>query len=1113
MGARMREHDWSTSPLGALQGWPQSLRSAVSIMLHSRHPMFIAWGPQLAFLYNESYIPLVGAKHPQPLGHPFAQIWAENWHDVWVSMERALAGEATWSEDMHLIRMCNGYPEDTWCTFSYSPVRDEGGAVGGVFCACIETTAKVLAEQRLQFQLALGERLMQLTDPAEIMATAAETLARQLIAPRIGYAEIDSEQRTISVERDWTMEGTSSLAGTTRELESFGPALVAELRAGRTLRLDDIAADPRSEPYVCGYASMGVHAGIMVPLTKEGRLTALLYVHESRPRRWSDAEVALARDAAQRTWSSVARARAEQERGAAERILNQERIAESARLRELFAQAPGFMAVLRGPEHVFELANEAFVRLVGERELLGKTVREALPDVAGQGFYERLDHVYATGESSHTQEAPIKVQRSSGAAEQRFVDFMYQPVIAPAGGVTAIFVEGYDVTERKRANEALRESEMRLRLAMQAGRMAQVTFYPGTGRVDHSPEYAELLGYDRDRELSLPEVRNRYHPADMERVMAERAAILTNPENYYEVEHRVTQPDGTLRWLYGRGEVGRDERGTAVSVNAVYLDVTEQKRIEAALRESETQFRTFAQAVPNQVWAADVTGRLYWFNERVYEYTGFSPGDLGGHAWSRVLHQEDLLRTVNAWSASLAKGTAYEIEFRIRRADGAYRWHLARALPIRAADGSVLRWIGTNTDIEDQKLAAAELASLNATLETRVQQRSNELREAEEALRHAQKMEAVGQLTGGIAHDFNNMLTGIIGSLDIVRRRFHQGRISDVDRFIEAAITSASRAAGLTHRLLAFSRRQSLDPKPIEMNRLVASMGELLQRTLGENISLIMNLQQDLWMAEADENQLESSLLNLVINARDAMPEGGRLTVRTHNEHMREAHTAGPELLLPGEYVVLCVNDNGVGMPPDVVQRAFDPFFTTKPMGQGTGLGLSMIYGFVKQSRGHVQLQSELGRGTTVKLYLPRSRGEAQPDVPSQNTEAPRARAGETVLIVEDDAAVRMLVIEVLREFGYAFVEAGDAQAAVPILQSSQRIDLLISDVGLPGMDGRQLADVARRVRPELKVLFTTGYAQNASLRSGFLEPGMDMIMKPFALDALATKIRGMLIG
>jgi PAS domain S-box-containing protein len=484
---------------------------------------------------------------------------------------------------------------------------------------------------------------------------------------------------------------------------------------------------------------------------------------------------------------------------------------------------------------------------------------------------------------------------------------------------------------------------------------------------------------------------------------------------------------------------------------------------------------------------------------------------LSYHDWLSSVHAEDQPRMQSALQHTLDSGADFIIEFRNVWPDGSVHWIDIRARAIRAQNGRVSLLSGVTSDITERKLAEQQLRRLNETLEQQVEERTSQLRHNEEVLRQSQKMEAVGQLTGGIAHDFNNMLTGIIGSLELLRRRLARGRTDDLDGLIDLGVTSANRAAALTHRLLAFSRRQSLDPKPVLMNDLVNSMGELLNRSVNESIRLDMCLDPELWTAEADPNQLESALLNLVLNARDAMPDGGMLMIETFNRRLDREFTNAYENLLPGDYVVLSVRDTGCGMPENVISRAFDPFFTTKPIGQGTGLGLSMIYGFSKQSHGHVAIESQVGDGTTVQLFLPRYQGAEQQEAPALPNDTPQAREGETILLVEDDPAVRALVSQVLSELGYAYVEAGDAVGAIPILESSQRIDLMISDVGLPGMNGRQLADIGRQLRADLKVLFITGYAENASARSGFLEEGMQMITKPFAFDQLTAKVREMI--
>jgi signal transduction histidine kinase len=422
--------------------------------------------------------------------------------------------------------------------------------------------------------------------------------------------------------------------------------------------------------------------------------------------------------------------------------------------------------------------------------------------------------------------------------------------------------------------------------------------------------------------------------------------------------------------------------------------------------------------------------------------------------------------------------------------------------------------------LEASRQALADAAS---RLEDQVRERTAELEDAlarlqaetaerervESSLRQVQKMEAVGQLTGGIAHDFNNMLTGITGSLDLMRRRIAEGRIDQLDRYMDAASTSAERAAALTHRLLAFARRQSLDPRSVEVNDLIRSISALIEQAVDEAVEFRLVLAPDLPWGHIDANQLENAILNLAINARDAMPNGGVLTVETKLVALDEAALAAWQGLSPGRYLMIAVSDTGVGMAPALIEKAFDPFFTTKPVGQGTGLGLSMVYGFARQSGGAVRIDSQIDVGTSVTLFLPTTEARA-PAGPEAAVRAPRGD-GQRVLVVEDDPAVRMLVREVLAELQYQPVEFSDPLAALPYLASPEPIDLMISDVGLPGMNGRQLAETARAHRPDLPILFITGYAENAAIRAGFLGANMAMVSKPFSLSDLAAKVNEML--
>jgi signal transduction histidine kinase len=406
--------------------------------------------------------------------------------------------------------------------------------------------------------------------------------------------------------------------------------------------------------------------------------------------------------------------------------------------------------------------------------------------------------------------------------------------------------------------------------------------------------------------------------------------------------------------------------------------------------------------------------------------------------------------------------------------------------------------------------AREELAALNEVLERRVTNEVTSRLQAEEALRQAQKMEAVGQLTGGIAHDFNNMLAGVIGALNLIQRRLARGDV-DVDKFIEGGLDSAYRAASLTQRLLQFSRQSPLEPVSLDVNRLCQGMTELLVRTLGETIKVETVLSAGLWNAKADPVQLENVVLNLAVNARDAMRDGGYLTIETSNAYVDETY-ATQNQLPAGQYVLIAVSDTGHGMSAEVIAKVFEPFFTTKPVGKGTGLGMSQVYGFAKQSGGHVKIYSEIGHGTTVKLYLPRQVGVAASPGRPRVQDAPNG-GQETILVVEDDERVRNFATEALRELGYQVLHTSEGEAALVVLQAHPQVELLFTDVVMPGMTGRQLADQAIALRPDLKVLYTTGYTRNAIVHNGMVDAGTNYMQKPYSLGDLARKVRGVLDG
>ena len=498
-------------------------------------------------------------------------------------------------------------------------------------------------------------------------------------------------------------------------------------------------------------------------------------------------------------------------------------------------------------------------------------------------------------------------------------------------------------------------------------------------------------------------------------------------------------------------------------------------------------------------------------------------------SWLKCVFREDQPRVADLMeTAFAAQSREAQAEFRIvRPSDGALKWMEARGVIFYDLERRAVRVVGVNVDVTERKRAIVQLRAFTETLEEAVKERTRELeaenearKKAEESLRQAQKMEAVGQLTGGIAHDFNNLLTIILGGLDVIGRQIpalgHSPAVARIGRAKDMALQGARRAVTLTDRLLAFSRQQPLAPTPIDANKLVAGISELLRRTLGEHVSLETVLAGGLWRTNADSNQLENALLNLALNARDAMPEGGKVTIETANCHLDEAYVSAlPDPVKVGQYVMIAVADSGSGMPPSTVERAFEPFFTTKDVGKGTGLGLSQVYGFVRQSAGHVKIYSEPGEGTTVKIYLPRHAGreEDQEDI-NRSRRAVRAIGDESILVVEDDESLRAHVVEILRELGYRVLQAPAAAAALEILDRERDIDLLFTDVVMPGgINGRQLADEAVRRRPGLKVLFTTGYTRNAIVHQGRLDPGVQMIGKPFSFDELGTRIRASLDG
>ncbi|KZL37903.1 hybrid sensor histidine kinase/response regulator [Pseudomonas syringae] len=612
--------------------------------------------------------------------------------------------------------------------------------------------------------------------------------------------------------------------------------------------------------------------------------------------------------------------------------------------------------------------------------------------------------------------------------------------------------------------------------------------------------------------LPLELVIASIHPDDSARVDKSIEEALQSSETY-RCEYRVLHEDGIYRWIEASGKIERDSRGKPVRSPGVLLDIDSRRTAEEERDRLNELLRIFTAAVPGVVYAKDLEGRMLVANRGTADLIGKPPEFFIGKTDLDFLDDQQQARILMETDRRIMQNNVSEqIEEQVNLADGSAAIWLSTKAPLLDENGEVIGLIGSSIDVTARKKAEEAVRELNQTLEQRIEQAVFEREQIEDALRHSQKMDAVGQLTGGIAHDFNNLLAGISGSLELITKRLAQGRVGDVDRYVSVAQGAVRRAASLTHRLLAFSRRQTLSPRVTDVNGLIHDMEELIARTVGPEIDIKVVAQNDLWPALIDHAQLESSLLNLCLNARDAMPNGGRIIIETANASLEEC--TDPDHGIPaGEHLSIRVTDTGIGMSPDIAAKAFEPFFTTKAIGAGTGLGLSMVYGFVRQSGGQIRVESIEGRGTSVVMHLPRHTAENAPrPVEPEVIEEPPHHTGETVLIVDDEPSVRMLVAEVISGLGYNCLEAADAQSGLQILQSDTRIDLLISDIGLPGgMNGREMADAAGDCRPGLPTLFITGYAKTSVLDDCHLRPCTQVLTKPFGLDALAGRVTGLI--
>jgi len=1193
---RIAAYNWASTPIGAIEGWPASLKHTVSLMLASPVPLVLLWGELGVMIYNDAYSVFAGGRDSRLLGSNVREGWDEvaDFNDN--VMRVGLAGDTLSYRDFPLTLHRNGQPEQVWLDLDYSPVPGDDGRPAGVIAFVYEITeahynraAIAQSENRLRFLDALAHEIAASRDADEILAITTRLTAEHLGVSSCSYADMDEDRDGFTVRGDWHEEGVPSIVGRYR-LADFGALAVRELHAGRPLIVNDTFAELAPEEAKT-YQDIGIAATVGMPLLIDGRLTALMAINDKVPHRWSDYELGVIREVTERSWAHI-------QRVVAEGTLR----AREAHHRQILDGAVDYGIVATDREGRVTLWNRGAAEMLGwsEAEMIGQPMATFFtPEDRALGRPEAKRREAIDNGRAHDARWHL---RKTG---ERFWGLSEMTPLRDEQGHAIGFVKLMrDRTEEHRAQEALRISEDQLRRAQAAGGIGLFAIDIAKSTITGTDEFCRIFGLEPCGEVATSVVESLVIPEDIGHISDDDRRRTGTAA--LDVEYRIRRADtGELRVIARKADYEADEEGRLVRLVGVVQDITERRRIQIALEKSEAQFSALAQNMPNQVWTATADGRIDWFNDQVYAYGGAARGTLDGETWTAMVHPEDQPGASERWARSIATGDTYETEFRLRDAQGTYRWHLTRAAPLRDGRGEITAWVGTNTDIEAQKQAEAAFAqdrdrlwrisqdlmlvcdfdgiitAVNPSAESMLGWDEAEMvgrplsdflhpddldttsqeveklamgattlafenpyrtrngdyrllawsavpdggrihavgrditaqRSVEEALRQSQKMEAVGQLTGGIAHDFNNLLQGISGSLDIMGSRLAQGRIDDLPRWLTGAKSSAGRAAALTHRLLAFSRRQPLDPRPVRANPLIGSMEDLLRRTLGEGVALELVLAGGLWLTRCDPNQLESAILNLAINARDAMPNGGKLTIETCNAHLDSRYAASERDVKPGQYICICVTDTGTGMDRETIARAFEPFYTTKPIGQGTGLGLSMVYGFTRQSEGYTRIYSQVDNGTTIKLYLPRFRGAEEQEEVESSIKAHGTDTGEVVLVVEDEPVVRGLIVEVLSELGYRAIEADDGPKGLEILQSKRRIDLLITDIGLPGLNGRQVADGGRARRPDLKVLFMTGYAENAALASGFLEHGMAMITKPFAIDALAARIREIIEG
>lgn len=1227
----MRAKDWSQTPLGPAAGWPQSLKTAVSICLGSKYPIEIWWGADYLRFYNDAYRPILGpTRHPQYLGRPGRECWGEIWDVIGPMLDSVRqTGNPTFSENLLLVMTRNGYPEETYFTFSYGALRDESGEVGGIFCACEETTREVLRERRLMMlrEFAASAKSVHAAAQASMKAIASSPLdvpfallyqidegresalllAHTGVNPETPFAQARSwplqeawERKSPVVIRDlvdrtqevpagpWpepphtavifqlgdksdgyldmalvlgisarraldqeymeflerVAEHVGSVLTSARELEqekkrvyelqelqeraeASNAQLIATLESitDGFITLDHewrftyanreaerIYGCPRSELLGKNHWEMfpdqwDANLGQEFRRTVTAQTSCHFENYYTPWQRWFEIRTY---PAAAGGLSVYFRDITDRKEAEAEReVLLKKLEAERSRLTAAFMHSPAFMCILRGPEHVYEFINEEYYQLVGRRELLNRPLREALPEMEEQGFIKLLDRVFSTGEAFVGNEMRVMVRRQPDQPlEARYVDFVYQPMREPDGSISGIFVHGVDVTENKRAERALKRLAEQRRLALDSAQMGWWHLDIADDNIHWDERFRRIFGVSGEK-LAYGELRERIHPDDRSRVdTAVRAATRPIDPAPYSIEYQVVHPDGSVHWVQANGQAyfeGEGQEQRAVSLVGTVTDTTEANAAEAALRESEAKFRQLADAMPQIVFMATPEGHVDYFNRQWYEYTGIPEGAVGFESWKHVHEPGTLARVIATWAEAVRTGHPYEMEYRLRRADGAFRWHLGRALPVRGTDGSILRWFGTNTDIHDYK---------------QLQEQNERLLESERAARS--EAERAGRMKdeflATLSHELRTPLNAILGWAQLL-----QDEAVDAEDLKEGMNTIERNARAqkqIIEDLLDMSRiisgKVRLDVQRLELAPVVeAALDTVRPAADAKGIRVQTVLDPLARPVSGDPNRLQQVFWNLLANAVKFTPRGGRIQVLLQrvNSHL-EVH----------------VIDTGEGISPEFLPHIFDRFrqadaSSTRKHG-GLGLGLAIVRQLVELHGGTIRAHSGgLGQGATFTVVLPLTVIHPAPEQESDRrhpTSEPIYSArlntclnlkGVKVLVVDDEPDARSLVKRLLENCESIVQTAGSAAEAMEMFRS-ERPDVLVSDIGMPGEDGYSLIRQIRALGPErggdVPAVALTAYAR-AEDRIQSIRAGFQMhVAKPVEAAELLTVVESL---